>query len=214
MKGDAIRAGVLLARVVEAEIALGNSGSATEAAARLDELASGAQSRPLAAEAALARGRIAAADGDYVAAIAYFEAAREACSERPFLAGQARLALAEQRGKAEDNAGAIDEARAAAAVFDRLGAIPYGDQAAALLRQLGAPPRVRSAEAHSRAIADLSARELEVLDLVRQGNTNAEIAARLYISPKTAEHHVSRILNKLGVRTRAEAAALAAARSR
>ena len=214
MKGDAIRAGVLLARVVEAEIALGNSGPATEAAARLDELASGAQSRPLAAEAALAGGRIAAADGDYVAAIAYFEAAREACSERPFLAGQARLALAEQRAKAEDNAGAIDEARAAAAVFDRLGAIPYGDQAAALLRQLGAPPRVRSAEAHGRAIADLSARELEVLDLVRQGNTNAEIAARLYISPKTAEHHVSRILNKLGVRTRAEAAALAATATR
>ena len=75
-------------------------------------------------------------------------------------------------------------------------------------------PRVRSAEAHSRAIADLSARELEVLDLARQGNTNAEIAARLYISPKTAEHHVSRILNKLGVRTRAEAAALAATATR
>ena len=40
-----------------------------------------------------------------------------------------------------------------------------------------------------------------MLDLIRQGSTNAEIAARLYISPKTAEHHVSRILAKLGVRT-------------
>jgi DNA-binding NarL/FixJ family response regulator len=50
-----------------------------------------------------------------------------------------------------------------------------------------------------------------VLELVREGLTNAEIGERLYISPKTAEHHVGRVLTKLGVRTRAEAAAVAAA---
>ena len=49
----------------------------------------------------------------------------------------------------------------------------------------------------------------EVLELVCAGLTNAEIAERLYISPKTAEHHVGRMLTKLGVRSRAEAAALA-----
>jgi DNA-binding NarL/FixJ family response regulator len=47
-----------------------------------------------------------------------------------------------------------------------------------------------------------------VLDLVRRGLTNAQIGERLYISPKTAEHHVSSVLGKLGVRSRAEAAAL------
>jgi DNA-binding CsgD family transcriptional regulator len=59
-------------------------------------------------------------------------------------------------------------------------------------------------------VSGLTAREHDVLRLVQQGRTNAEIAAELYISPKTAEHHVGRLLAKLGVRTRTEAAAIAA----
>ncbi len=212
MKGDAVRGRRLLARLVEAELALDDMPAAQEAAARLDELGALAESRSVAGEAALARGRIACAEGDHIAAIADFEDAREAFADRPFLAGQARLALAEVRSQAGDNAGAIDEARAAA-VFDRLEAKPSADQAAALLRSLGAPSRARSAAGQEQALDSLSAREAEVLDLIRQGSSNAEIAARLYISPKTAEHHVSRVLSKLGVRTRAEAAAVAAARS-
>jgi predicted ATPase/DNA-binding CsgD family transcriptional regulator len=58
-------------------------------------------------------------------------------------------------------------------------------------------------------LAQLSSREQEVLRLVAAGQTNAQIAAALFISRKTAEHHVSHILTKLGLTTRAEAAALA-----
>jgi DNA-binding CsgD family transcriptional regulator len=65
------------------------------------------------------------------------------------------------------------------------------------------PPRAEEIE------ASLTPREIEVLSLVRAGLTNAEIADRLFISPKTAEHHVGRILTKLGVRSRGEAAATA-----
>ena len=48
-----------------------------------------------------------------------------------------------------------------------------------------------------------------MLALIRQGLTNREIGERLFISAKTAEHHVGRVLTKLGVKSRAEAAAVA-----
>jgi DNA-binding NarL/FixJ family response regulator len=54
----------------------------------------------------------------------------------------------------------------------------------------------------------LTRRQSEVLALVEQGLGNAEIARRLFISQKTAEHHVSAILTKLGASSRAEAIAL------
>jgi len=56
----------------------------------------------------------------------------------------------------------------------------------------------------------LTERELAVLALVGQGRTNAEIGAKLFISRKTASVHVTNILRKLGVRSRVQAAAMAA----
>jgi DNA-binding NarL/FixJ family response regulator len=54
--------------------------------------------------------------------------------------------------------------------------------------------------------AELSSRELEVLHLLARGMDNGEIAAALFISPRTAKNHVSSILNKLGVSNRVKAA--------
>jgi DNA-binding CsgD family transcriptional regulator len=70
------------------------------------------------------------------------------------------------------------------------------------MRSLGAKGR-----AGPRAAGLLTQREIEVLRLLGEGLTNAEIAARLFISPKTAEHHASRIFAKLGINKRSEAAA-------
>jgi DNA-binding NarL/FixJ family response regulator len=60
------------------------------------------------------------------------------------------------------------------------------------------------------ATTTLTRRESEVLDLLRDGLSNADIATRHHNSVRTIEHHVSAILTKLGLRSRAEAAAYAA----
>jgi DNA-binding NarL/FixJ family response regulator len=79
------------------------------------------------------------------------------------------------------------------------------DRAAALLRSLGVPGRPGT-----KGVGTLTEREQEVLRQLGAGLCNPEIAARLYVSRKTASHDVSRILTKLDLRNRAEAAAYAA----
>ena len=70
----------------------------------------------------------------------------------------------------------------------------------------GSGPGARPRPATRANPANLTARETEVLALVTEGLRNADIARRLFVSPKTVDHHVSAILAKLGVRTRGEAA--------
>ena len=61
-------------------------------------------------------------------------------------------------------------------------------------------------ELYDHMIPGITERQADVLGLLRQGLRNSEIAQRLGISEKTAGHHVSAILAKLGVRTRQQAA--------
>jgi DNA-binding NarL/FixJ family response regulator len=110
------------------------------------------------------------------------------------------MALAE--AKAPDAAGATAEARAALAIFVRLGARRDADRATALLRSLGVTVRSGGGDGGT-----LSRREREVVPLLAEGLSNAEIGRRLFVTTKTVEHHVTSILGKLGMRSRAEVAA-------
>jgi DNA-binding CsgD family transcriptional regulator len=105
-----------------------------------------------------------------------------------------------------------DEAaqRAAIELFDGLGAAPAAARVRARLRANGVRDLPRGPIAATRAnAAGLTRRQVEVLLLLDEGMSNLEIADRLCISGKTAEHHVSAIIARLGVTTRREAAAAA-----
>jgi DNA-binding CsgD family transcriptional regulator len=210
MVGDVLRAGPLVALMVEAELARGAVDGARQAALLLRSMAAAVDTPVIAALAGAADGRIALATGDADQAVASFDTALEHVTggQHPLLAATIRLDLAEAQTAAGDDSAAIASARAVHAAAQRLSAITLGNRAAAMLRRLGAtPPRPAPA---TDALAGLTARELEVLAGIQRGESNAEIAGRLYLSPKTVEHHVGRILAKLGARTRAEAAAVAA----
>ena len=208
---DRLREASLRSVLVELELGRDDVPGATAHAKVLQELAEVTDSEMLRAEAALARGRVAAARLDPRAAVASFQEAHSwlDSEERPVLAGITALELAQALRDLGERGGAIDHARAALAIFHRLGAAPLSDRTDALLRSVGA--RGRSVERHpTAAVAGLSDRERQVLALLREGLTNAEIGERLFISAKTAEHHVGHVLAKLGVRSRTEAAAVAA----
>jgi DNA-binding CsgD family transcriptional regulator/tetratricopeptide (TPR) repeat protein len=117
----------------------------------------------------------------------------------------AALALA---GSADE-----DDLRSAVAAFQRLGGRPAAAIVGRQLRQRGVHGVPRGPLPGTRANpAGLTARESEVLDLLRSGASNAEIAARLFLSERTVHHHVGAVLRKLGVDSRGRAVSEAARR--
>ena len=201
-EGSAVHAALLLAPLADARLACADVAGAREAAGQLAELARASGIRLIAARADLAAARVATAAGD--------EGEAAECAQRalaafgalamPFDAALARLELARAIAGGTPEV-AADEARAALGTFRELGAARAVDAAAALVRDLGGATGGRG-----RVSGELTARELQVLDLIALGMSNAQIARTLVISEKTAGHHVSRILMKLGVRNRTEAA--------
>jgi len=105
-------------------------------------------------------------------------------------------------------ADALDEA---CGIASKLDARPLIDAATTLARRIGVRPGPRPAGTLATPEAQvLTEREREVLRLVAEGYSNRRIADQLYISPKTASVHVSRIIAKLEVANRVEAATVAA----
>jgi DNA-binding CsgD family transcriptional regulator len=198
-----LQAAPILLRLVEAQIASSDQAAARRSAAALDQLASAAGGDCLQGMAGLATGLVIAAEGrDPASAL---DAALEHL-DRALMrweAARARLAVAEAAATPNPEL-AIREARLAMLAFTALGALPGADRARSLLRRLG----VRTAGGPP-VKAGLSRREEDVVRLVGLGLSNDQIAARLFLSPRTVEHHVTSILRKLPASGRAEIAAYA-----
>jgi ATP/maltotriose-dependent transcriptional regulator MalT len=201
---DNILSAPLLSQLVDARIAEGRLDAATAAASALAAIAAQPGRDRVEALAVAADGRIGVAEGREDAPYLLSDAVnRFAALGLRLDAARTRLDLARALATTAPDV-AVDTARHARTELEALGARRDADAAAALMRSLGAKGR-----GGPRAMGLLTNRELEVLRLLGDGLSNREIAERLFISPKTAEHHASRIYAKIGVTKRAEAVAYA-----
>ena len=191
--GPSRRAGLLPA-LVELMLAVGDRDAARDAVGELDALAETMGTALLGAAAAQARGAMLLADGDPRAALAPLRAAATAWVEldAPYEGARVRELLGRACGALGDEDSAAMERDAAREAYARLGA---ADDVA----------RLGGGDAGH----GLSPRELQVLRLVAGGATNRAIAAELVLSERTVDRHVSNILAKLRVPSRAAATAWA-----
>jgi DNA-binding CsgD family transcriptional regulator len=195
----------LLALPVDVHLAAGAIDEASAAARRLGELAQRHPNPYLQAAAALAKGKACLASGAGDAKGCMRDAlAAFSLAQMPVELARARVELAKALAQEEPEV-AVAEAKQALEAFERRQAARDADAAAALLRSLGVAGR-----SGPKRRALLTKREAEVLELLGHGLSNAEIAKRLVVSRKTAEHHVRHVLAKLGLRNRSEAAAYVA----
>jgi DNA-binding CsgD family transcriptional regulator len=190
----------LLSAGVEIALECGNVAAARSTADELAGLAARRTVPLLDAIAARADGAVLLAEGDARGALA---AGRRAWSQwreldAPYDAARARVLVAMACRSLGDEDAARMELDAARRVFEDLAAAPD----LARVESLASPARAS-------ASGGLTAREVEVLRMVATGRTNRAIAGELFLSEKTVARHVSNILTKLGLPSRAAATAYA-----
>ena len=85
-------------------------------------------------------------------------------------------------------------------LFHSLGTVPWAQRAEAELRATGETTRKRDPS----TLDELTPQELQIAGMVAQGMTNKDIAARLYLSPRTIDYHLRKVFSKLGIASRTE----------
>jgi DNA-binding NarL/FixJ family response regulator len=215
-----IPGGALLYRVpglellVLARAALCELAEAGEAYAELRAAADRIGTPFMTGHADLAGAQLELVRGEYEAARRTAEDAvdRLTVGAAPYDAALARVALAQALGALGRSVAAEAELRAALATFSALGAVRDAARVEELLERgsRATEPGGPGAREGDGPLRDLTARELEVLRLVAQGYSDAEVAERLVVSPHTVHRHVANVRTKLGLPSRAAAVAYAA----
>lgn len=145
---------------------------------------------------------LVAADEAYPAAFDRALALAER-DDDPFAIARTRLCYGERLVRSEDPVRARELLRPALDSFELAGASPWAERTRTALAACGEITRRRA----PRAVDLLTPQELQVVRLVAVGGTNRDVAARLFLSPKTVEYHLRNTFRKLGVRSRTELAA-------
>jgi DNA-binding CsgD family transcriptional regulator len=203
-----LESALLLELLGQAEITQGRIDAAAKRGGKLARLGNASGCRVMVAHGERLHGHALAAGKDATAKRHLYVALREFVHlGMPFEAARTRFLIAQALQKLEPEL-AEAEARAALAIFENLGAREDASATDSLLRQIEDVNRKQTGT--TSAVSELSRREVEVLQLVAQGLSNQEIAERLILSKHTVHRHVSRILAKLDLSSRAAAAAYAA----
>ena len=195
--GDVVEAAV---RAGRPELAAAVRGSDRPGLPRLAELTK----QPWAL-AVLARCRALLA-GRSTEAEAHFQAAAQshAAATRPFEQARTELLYGEWLRRARRPRQAREHLRAALDTFTPLHATPWADRARNELRAAGETVSQRD----NGGLGQLTPREIQIIRMVSDGATNREIAAQLFLSPRTIDYYLHKIFTKLGVRSRVELARL------
>ena len=123
---------------------------------------------------------------------------------RPFERARTELAFGEFLRRSRRRVEAREHLRAALDAFERLGAKHWAERARQELRASGQTARTREPSTRG----DLTAQELQIARFVAQGLSNREVAAQLFLSPRTIDFHLRNVFRKLGLSSRTQLARL------
>jgi DNA-binding CsgD family transcriptional regulator len=196
--GDCTSAGWALPELVEAATRTGNTAIAEAALDRLADMTTPSGTDwGLAVEA---RSRALLSDGA-VAEVLYRDAVRlsERAGLRPDLA-RSHLLYGEWLRRQRRRIDARAQLRHALDLFDDLGMSAFAERARRELAATGEKARRRKLPAST----ELTAQEAQIARLAREGLSNPEIGARLFISARTVQYHLAKVFTKLGIRSRSQ----------
>ncbi|MFC7584287.1 LuxR C-terminal-related transcriptional regulator [Nonomuraea antimicrobica] len=182
----------------EAAVRLGAQDRAEEPLRRLEAWARAGRQPWAHALTARVQALLTDDEDDYLRALGFHENAG-----RPFEQARTQLLYGEWLRRARRRGDARASLRDALKTFERLGAAPWLERARTELKATG-ETLVPAEPTAANPLERLTSQEHQVVRLAADGGTSREIAAQLFLSPRTVEHHLYRAFRKLGIRSRRE----------
>jgi DNA-binding CsgD family transcriptional regulator len=184
--------------LIEAAARSGRLGEAADRIARYTEWAQGSSSPTRQAVFARCQALLSSEKGEVRDQFEKAVAAEPAVS--PYLQARTELLYGEWLRRERQRREARQHLRRAADLFRQIGAQPWAERAEGELRATGETARRRDPS----TLDDLTPQELQIAGLVADGMTNRQIAAQLFLSPRTIDYHLRKVFSKLGLASRTE----------